>query len=305
MGDIKALRRAATSSLGARLRGNVVVADRRRVSRLVRGGRVTPNFAKEVGLLRTLAANLASMPPLTGLDRLRPQEFTRQRHEGRIVIQPPGRAAFIELSETIVRHFPAMERGTIFPNLQSELFTVLADEYVDRYPPTIGATEVSSLHDHFARWFEESAKPRRVFIPCFVSRWAAPHFSIGPVLFTFIEQFAQSEFYPRGDDQIAAVARLGFDQMLTLMRDSPAHWLACVQIEECERDRAQDVAALAVDLAIVALQLAAPAHGTRTMARLDARRGAANKFTLSEGGRPVRSRHFFDGAGSINRTRYT
>lgn len=50
----------------------------------------------------------------------------------------------------------------------------------------------------------------------------------------------------------------------------------------CERKRGQEIAELAVDLAIVALQLDAPNPDTRTMSRLDARRGTSLKHTLSE-----------------------
>ena len=46
--------------------------------------------------------------------------------------------------------------------------------------------------------------------------------------------------------------------------------------------RAMEVAALAVDLALVALQLAAPGLDTRSMARLDARRGMNEQRTISE-----------------------
>ena len=72
---------------------------------------MTTIFAREVGLLRTLARNLASMPPLAGLNPSPPQEFTRQRPGERIVIQPPGRDAFAQLSEAVISRVPAMERG--------------------------------------------------------------------------------------------------------------------------------------------------------------------------------------------------
>jgi hypothetical protein len=55
-------------------------------------------------------------------------------------------------------------------------------------------------------------------------------------------------------------------------------------MEGCEQKRAEELAELAVDLAIVALQLAAPQYDTRSMARLDARRGTSQKRTLSESG---------------------
>ena len=243
---------------------------------------MTTIFAREVGLLRTLARNLVSMPPLAGRDALRPQEFALQGSGKRIAIRPPGREAFAQLSEAIISRVPAMARGAVFATVQTELFDVLENQYLGRDPAMIGAADVSALHNHFVEWFDTSAKPRKVFFPCFISRWAAPSFTIGPVDFIFIEEFAQSEFYPRGDDERARFVRGFFDQMLRLARDSKAYWIVCARIEGCERDRAQEVGALAVDLAIVALQLTPPAFDSGTMARLDARRGTVDRFTLSE-----------------------
>jgi hypothetical protein len=53
------------------------------------------------------------------------------------------------------------------------------------------------------------------------------------------------------------------------MREQDANWLARVCVNGCEQRRAEDIAELAVDLVIVAMQLAAPNFDTRTMARLD------------------------------------
>jgi hypothetical protein len=120
----------------------------------------------------------------------------------------------------------------------------------------------------------------RDIVPCVISPWAAPRFSVGTVDFVFIDEAAQSEFYPPVEDMLGCG---GFDSLLRLMRDQRANWLACVSVEGCEHQRAEEIGALTADLAIIALQLAVPlAFGTRTMGRLDARRGAAERRTLSE-----------------------
>jgi hypothetical protein len=72
--------------------------------------------------------------------------------------------------------------------------------------------------------------------------------------------------------------------MLNLMRDTRACWLACVPVEGCEQHRAEEIGSLAVDLAIVALQIAWFNSSTRTISRLDSRRGEADKFTVSKAG---------------------
>jgi hypothetical protein len=248
---------------------------------------VTAKFPKETGLLRTLALNLVRKPshlgPITHefliAERL---SQARRQSDGLVAILRPGHDAFTEISECIIRQLPAIERGTIFTNLQTEVFGFLAANYIGRDPASIGAPDASALYDHFGGWFKKSATPRRIFVPCAISPWPAPRFSVGPVTFIFADEVPISEFYPGRNDPEAPLSRDGFDRMLRLMKETKANWLARVPIEGCERERAQEVGALAADLAIVALQLAAPALNTRSMSRLDSRRGAAEKRTLSE-----------------------
>jgi hypothetical protein len=75
-----------------------------------------------------------------------------------------------------------------------------------------------------------------------------------------------------------------FDNFLAEMRKERAHWLGIVSVKDCDDDKAQEVGALAVDLAIVAFQLAAPNQGTRNMSRLATRRGTPEKLSLTLSG---------------------
>ena len=89
------------------------------------------------------------------------------------------------------------------------------------------------------------------------------------------------EWYP-GSDPHGILSRQGFDAMLELMRNTHANWLARVSVDGCESRRAEEVGSLAIDLVLVTLQVAAPDLGTRTMCRLDARRGVQAMRTVSE-----------------------
>jgi hypothetical protein len=246
-----------------------------------------PNFAHEIGLLRKIAQNLVREPSVydaIAQEFLRAEGLARVGHhaQGLVAIQLPGHDAFNELSEWVICKFPTMERGVVYANFQVELLDYLANTYLGHDPASIGLADVTALCDHFEAWFAKLAGLRTIFVPCVITSWAAPRFAIGPVTFIFIDDAPRSEFYPRSDKS-DVISRDGFDRMIQLMRDTRANWLACVRIEGCEQDRAQELAALAVDLAIVALQLAIPlAFGTRMMSRLDARRGFAEKRTLSE-----------------------
>ena len=87
--------------------------------------------------------------------------------------------------------------------------------------------------------------------------------------------------YPAGPTPDVLVKH-SFDTLLELMRETHANWLARVAVEGCEQQRAEEIGELAVDLAIVPLQLAAPYLDTRSMCRLDSRRGSAQKRVISE-----------------------
>jgi hypothetical protein len=60
------------------------------------------------------------------------------------------------------------------------------------------------------KWNCPSA-PRRVFVPCVITPWAAPRFSVGPTIFLFIDDASRSDFYPPPEDPIA---RDGFDGLI-------------------------------------------------------------------------------------------
>ena len=243
------------------------------------------SLAREIGLLRVLAVHLERRPiPFDGLTQelLRKQGLghVRETAGGITAIRMPGHLAFTELTDCLLDRHPAMGRGAIYAEVQTELFNFIED-YVGRRPETVGSRDAEALVAHFENWFADKASPRRVFVPCVISRTPAPRFEIGPVTFEFIDRVPTSDFCPQGGGD-AAVDRYGFDAFVRWMRERDADWLARVSIEGCERKRAEEIAELAVDLAIVALQLAAPHLGTRTMTRLDTRRGTSEKRTLSE-----------------------
>ena len=246
---------------------------------------MSESLAREIGLLRTLAAHLEQR--LLPFEEITPEFLrreglghVREKADGIIAIRMPGHQAFTDLTDCLLDRLPAMERGAIYADIKTELFNFIED-YVGREPLTVGSRDAEALVSHFENWFADKSLPRRVFVPCVISRTPAPRFAIGPVTFEFIDRLATSDFYPHGGGD-AALDRHGFDDLVRWMREQDANWLARVCVEGCDRKRAEEIAELAVDLVIVALQLAAPYLDTRTMARLGARRGTSQKRTLSE-----------------------
>ena len=112
----------------------------------------------------------------------------------------PGHHAFTELTDCLLDRLPDMERGAIYADIQDELFSFIED-YVGREPSAVGSQDAEALVAHFEKWFVDRALPRRVFVPCVISRTSAPRFEIGPVTFEFIERVATSDFYPHGSGE--------------------------------------------------------------------------------------------------------
>ncbi|WP_156437500.1 MULTISPECIES: hypothetical protein [Burkholderia] len=243
-------------------------------------------YSREIGLLRTLAIHLErrSLPFERFTQAALRREgigHVRETATGVIAIRIPGHHALTGLADCVFDQIPGMKRGAIYADVEAELFSFI-ESYVGRDPSSIGAIDAEALFAHLTNWFAVRAIPRRVFVPCLITRTPAPRFEIGPVTFEFSGRVATSDFYPesRGDEEV--FDRHVFDEIVKWMRDEDAYWLARVHVDGCERKRAEEIAELAVDLVIVGLQLAQPYLDTRTMARLDARRGTSQKRTLSE-----------------------
>lgn len=241
------------------------------------------SLAREIGLLRKLTAHIErrSLPFETLTQELLRREglgHVRENVGGIIAIRTPGHLAFTELTDCLLDRLPGLERGVIYADIQTELFNFIED-YVGREPSTVGSEDVETLVAHFEKWFAVRALPLHVFVPCLISHTPAPRFEIGPVTFEFIDRVATS-FCPHGG-VAASFEPPRFDDLVRWMREGDANWLARVFVDRCEQKRAEEIAELTVDLAIVGLQLAAPNLDTRTMTRLDARRGMSQKRTLS------------------------
>jgi hypothetical protein len=247
---------------------------------------LTQNYSKELGLLRSVVrgSGVRAIPA----DQITHEYLRAERMalahpvgDGVIVLNRTATDAFDDLSESLVARSSGMERGVAFESARSELLNVLAN-YVGSDADSINADTVATLHEHLEQWFHQRAASRQVFIPCAISPWPASRFSIGPVLFIYMDDVVRSEIYPSDDNWIN---RDAFDHMLASMKESRAHWLACVSVEHCDLQRGEQIGALAADLAIAGLQLALPLFwDTRRMARLDVRRGEAQGQTISLSG---------------------
>jgi len=183
------------------------------------GGRREPGFATAPGGEITR-------------EYLRAEDLALVRRQGSrlLAIRRPGYDAFTDLTEAMIALIPGIRRGAQFANFRTALLEFLDATYLERPAESVGQSEVSSLRDRLLAWFQERAKPRRIFVPCVISPRGAPTFAIGPVEFVFIEDVRRSPFYAR-IDSADVLTRDAFNRMLETMRVGHANWLARLAVE--------------------------------------------------------------------------
>ena len=157
------------------------------------------SLTQETGLLRKLAPHVVKEiipvdPDVQAYMRTHGLTVPPSGAGDRTNIQPAGRGLFQQLSECIFGHSPAMERGTQFASIQTELLGFIG-AYAGRNPASITHVDAERLRDHFLEWFSKRADVRRVFVPCLLSRWQAKDFAIGPVSFFFVGEKGFHTFY--------------------------------------------------------------------------------------------------------------
>ena len=241
------------------------------------------DYGRELGLLRVVvggAEKRAIHIHDATSDYLRSEGmvWALPSSSGVVVLTRDARDAFDDLMAALVKECAGLDRGIAFRRIGREIFKMI-ESHIGSAPALLRSDDVAGLAAQLGKWFQQEAEPREVFVPCAVSPWPAPEFAIGPVRFIYMDDVPRTDFYPPHAD---SMRRRDFDKMLERMKSERAHWLAQISVEGCDRERGEEIGALAADLAIVTLQLALPTSwNTRNMSRLDARRGGANSQTLS------------------------
>ena len=257
------------------------------------------DYGRELGLLRAVVGGAEEKPVHihdATSDYLRSEGmvWALPSSGGIVVFTRDARDAFDDLMEALVKQCPSLDRGIALRRIRHEIFKMIANR-IGSDPALLRSDDVADLPAQLDQWFRHEAEPREVFVPCAVSPWAAPQFTIGSARFIYIDDIPRADFYPASADSIR---RHDFDEMLERMRSERAHWLAQINVEGCDRERGEEIGALVADLAIVTLQLALPTSwNTRNMSRLDARRGGANSQTLSRTATTVCGGHSTHDAG--------
>lgn len=233
--------------------------------------------------LRHIVANLHVEPLVEGairVDRVKNMDFARARMgpQGYVGIRRSGAEALSDLALALFQGSMEYRRGCKLKELTTRLFEILIDKFSARTTTDpIGTGDLEAVERALAEWFKQHAFSFHFFVPCVLTPRKAPPFVIGPVRFLH-----QEDFVSREQQQGQGEFETSFGKMVGDMRSLGADWVAEVDVQGSLEARAQELADLAVDIALTGIQLAAHPEGgevLRHLARMTARTVAAFKTT--------------------------
>lgn len=180
---------------------------------------------------------------------------------------PDGAVAIGRLARQMVKTHPRLKHGSRHLDLAAHLASLV----LDRFPPPCSTTasknDLEEVEKQLLAWFDGSARKRRHYVPCALVAGQAPAFDVGPVTFVHGNDLAQ---HPRGlpDDGLTEFTR---DRLFQALNERSASWIAIVEVDGCQLARSTELADLATDVAIGAVQLVMPGDSGARMARITAR----------------------------------
>jgi hypothetical protein len=227
--------------------------------------------------LRNIVANLGQLNLAANLDPNTPSVITEHTLQnipfvkaklgpGQIVgIRKEAAGSLYHLTDTIFTGSADYQHGTTFGELFDEVSDFIIKKFGEWNPSTIGDAEVCALDDRIASWFQEKVVSAHLYIPCAISTVHAVPLTVGPISFTHINDFLVQEH--------GFIEKLGvmFDPLLDSMRSQGAFWMATVDVIGCIKNRAEELGDLAVDIALVGLQLVMPPDYSQRITRMTAR----------------------------------
>lgn len=185
----------------------------------------------------------------------------------RVGIRRNGAVAASKLASSLAKTHPQYHRGAHPRNLTTAIARASIDAFVGREPASISSIDLEALEKEVSEWFAANVMPRKYFVPCSIIPDYALSFAIGPVAFSHRVDFLEQKGI-RVENQNDKIV---YGPLLQAMDERYATWIAEVEIDGCEEARASKMADLAVDVALVGIQMVIPLSYSREMARITGR----------------------------------
>lgn len=163
-----------------------------------------------------------------------------------------GAKALQELAALLWKEHRPYHLGTEAGRFLRAVVDAVITDFRARGSAPIRAGQDATLEATLRNWFDRQTCARTFFIPCAILPEYATAFKVGPVAFLSLPDFiAQEGLSQEG----VTVSSITYGPLLEAMRERSAGWLAEVMIDGRDEELAVETADLAVDIALVAIQM--------------------------------------------------
>lgn len=193
---------------------------------------------------------------------------------GRAGVRRDGVAAAIKLARSMAEENPQYHRGARYRTLAEAILNESMTKFAGRALESITAADLAALKTAVEEWFSQNVVARCYAVPCSImpdiSGFAhAKPFTIGPVVFRHLTDFVKARNLASPEKR--TIDEMNYEGLFQTMKERQATWVAEVEIDGCEETKASEIANLAVDIALVGIQLVVPSYYSRNMARITGR----------------------------------
>lgn len=180
---------------------------------------------------------------------------------------PVGVTSIIELTAILRRAENDYRRGTKPERLAANIAHSIFSVFKGRLDSVPTSDDVQLVEREVSRRFAEQSIERIHYIPCLIIPEHSLSFDVGPVKF-----YSRQDLIAREKISDAnPMQSLAYSQLLKFMDSQSAYWVAEITLKGFDEPAGSERASLAVDLALVAVQMAIPVFYSRDVARLTGR----------------------------------
>ncbi|MCG4254945.1 hypothetical protein NKW84_04085 [Acetobacter senegalensis] len=175
-----------------------------------------------------------------------------------------GVNALIELTSILREEEPTYRRGTRPERLAVHVAHSIVTVFQNCLASIPTPDNIVAIEKEVRLSFSAKAVTCTHCIPCRIIPEHASSFSVGPVEFYSQEDLIQRENISRGN----TLKEMSYGPLLEFMQRHSAYWIADVTVDGFDDVSGLERANIAIDLALVAVQIAIPPYYSRCMARL-------------------------------------
>jgi cation transport regulator ChaC len=186
-----------------------------------------------------------------------------------------GGEALTELTEAISKGSPKIARGVPYSELSKNIFNFILETYLEKpKDERLNAIDLSRLETQVEEWFRSITSVHEILEACAIARTPAAAFSIGPIVFRHLSEFAKEMVSP-------AFAEEEFKRFAEAAARESTFWIARVSVSDCTEASAHEIGGLAIDVALTGLQLVIPLDHSQRFSRSGARALPKWRLTIS------------------------